>query len=41
MILGGHAYELSEEDYIYAVMILYLDIINLLFHLIAILENRE
>ena len=41
LIMGGRSHELDSEDYIIAVMILYLDIINLFMHLLRLIGERR
>ena len=41
MILGGKKYEYSEEDYVFAALNLYLDIINIFLYLLQILGGSS
>jgi len=41
LIIGGHHYELNEEEYIVGAMILYLDIINLFIYVLRILGESN
>lgn len=39
MIVGGKRFEISEEDYIFAALTLYLDIVNLFLFILRILRH--
>ena len=41
MMGGKHKYALSPEEYIFAALNLYLDIVNLFIYLLAIVGNRN
>lgn len=40
-VAGGHKYEFSVDDYVFAALNLYLDIINLFIHILALLGERR
>ena len=40
MIVGGsHKYQISQEEYVFAALTLYLDIINVFLYLLSILQS--
>ena len=39
MIMGGKKYEVSPEEYIFAAICLYVDIIQIFLHILAIITN--
>ncbi|VDN15680.1 unnamed protein product [Dibothriocephalus latus] len=41
LIIGGHRYELSPEDYIVGAMDLFVDIMEIFFSLLALLNENE
>jgi len=41
LILGGHKHECSVDDYVFASLALYLDIINLFLHILSLLGERK
>ena len=41
MVGGSHKYSLSPEEYVFASLNLYLDIVNLFMYLLAIFGNRN
>ena len=41
MIIGGERFEISYDDYIFAAMILYIDIIRLFLYILAMLKGSR
>ena len=41
MICGGKRYAMSQEDYVYAAIILYLDILNIFLYILQILAAHK
>ena len=41
LVLGGREWDIGEEDYILAAMILYLDIINLFLYILELMQDKR
>lgn len=41
LVIGGKKYEIDEEDYVFACLILYLDIINIFLYLLALFGGND
>ena len=41
LVGGGRTYEISPEDYIYAAMSIYVDIIGLFIHILELLKGLD